>query len=352
MSQIKIIKRTKSLKLSRYPYLRLDKNERTSPFNETFLREFKKNLKSLHFTCYPEMYSFYQHLAKLHKLKIDHFLAISGIDHGLKSCIETFSTKNKNTIILNPTFAMIKIYLDVLKKKIKLIGYDNNFNLKYKQLLKSINKQADLIILSNPNSPTGTLIDKKNLIFLLKKAKKNKIKVVIDEAYFGFSSFPAISLLKKFDNLIILRTFSKSYGLAGLRAGYIISNPKNIELLSSLKPMYELNSLSLIAIRILLKKKYREDYIKKTNLGKKILINFLKRNEIPYRDTFANFILIDFKNFSKNIIQLSKKKKIIITGGFKSSIMKKYTRVTTAPPNEIKKFITVIKNVIQKKYQI
>ena len=116
--------------------------------------------------------------------------------------------------------------------------------------------------------------------------------------------------------------------------------------------MYELNSLSLIAIRILLKKKYREDYIKKTNLGKKILINFLKRNEIPYRDTFANFILIDFKNFSKNIIQLSKKKKIIITGGFKSSIMRKYTRVTTAPPNEIKKFITVIKNVIQKKYPI
>ena len=219
-------------------------------------------------------------------------------------------------------------------------------------MLKSINKQADLIILSNPNSPTGTLIDKKNLIFLLKKAKKNKIKVVIDEAYFGFSSFTAISLLKKFDNLIILRTFSKSYGLAGLRAGYIISNPKNIEILSSLKPMYELNSLSLIAIRILLKKKYKENYIKKTNLGKKILINFLKRNEIPYRDTFANFILIDFKNFSKNIIQLSKKKKIIITGGFKSSIMRKYTRVTTAPPNEIKKFITVIKNVIQKKYPI
>jgi len=117
MNNIKIIKRTKSLKLSRFQHLRLDKNERTSSFDKAFLKEFKKNLKDQHFTCYPEMYYFYQKLAKLHKLKIDYFLATSGIDHGLKSCIETFSTKNKNTIILNPTFAMIKIYLIALKKK-------------------------------------------------------------------------------------------------------------------------------------------------------------------------------------------------------------------------------------------
>ena len=134
------------------------------------------------------------------------------------------------------------------KKKTIKIGYDTKLTLDTQKLYKNINSKVSLIIISNPNSPTGTVLNLNEIKKILEKAKKYKIKVVIDEAYFGFSLVTACPLIKRFKNLIVLRTFSKAYGLAGLRIGYAISNPANIEELTNIKPMYEVNSLAILGL--------------------------------------------------------------------------------------------------------
>ena len=106
-----------------------------------------------------------------------------------------------------------------------------------------------------------------------------------------------LNFLKRFKNLIILRTFSKAIGMAGIRAGYIISDTKNIKRLYSFRPMYEISSVSCLAIKEILKN-YRlvNQYINDTNKGKKYLIHELKKLNLKNFKTFSNFILVDFGN--------------------------------------------------------
>ena len=99
-------------------------------------------------------------------------------------------------------------------------------------LLKITNK-ASLIYLPNPNSPDGSIVSLENIERIVSKAKKFKIPVLIDEAYIEFSKINHIGLIKKYNNLILLKTFSKSTGLAGLRIGYIICHPKVYKLINS-----------------------------------------------------------------------------------------------------------------------
>lgn len=342
MTKFNFVKRSQILTSTRFKYLRLDKNERVSPFPKKFISLFKRKLDSENLNTYPEIFNFYKLLSKSHSLKKDYFLATAGIDAGLRNSIEIFG--EKKIIILDPTFAMINIYCKILKKKTVNIGFDKNLKLKLNQLLKEINKNVSLIILSNPNSPTGTIINLNDIKKILVKAEKNNAKVVIDEAYYGFSSITAIRLIKRFKNLIVLRTFSKAYGIAGLRVGYAISHPKNIEKFINIKPMYEANSLGILAANILLEnQKIRKTYLSEVIQGKKILLNFFKKKKINFLKSEGNFILFKLKQKNKYFKKL-KKNKILIVENLSHNKLNGFSRITLAPKKETLKFIKILKN--------
>ena len=123
---------------------------------------------------------------------------------------------------------------------------------------------------------------------------------MIDEAYFGFYKYSSIKYLKTFNNLIILRTFSKAIGMAGIRTGYIISNSQNIKRLYSFRPMYEISSVSCLAIKEILKDyKLVKKYINETNKGKEFLINQLSKIKLKSFKTYSNFILVNFNTKNK-----------------------------------------------------
>ncbi len=341
--QFNIVKRIKLNHKSRFKHLRLDKNERVSKFPKKFVEIFKKKLSSENFSIYPEIYKFYELLSKKHHLSKKHFIAIAGIDAGLRNCIELFG--NKKIIVLDPTFAMINIYCKVLKKKTIKINYNSNFKLNFKKLYSHINNKVSLIVISNPNSPTGTVLNIEEIKKILEKAKKNKIHVVIDEAYYGFCSITSISLIRKFDNLIVLRTFSKAYGLAGLRIGYAISNAKNINKLINIKPMYEVNSLGVLGANILLKNEFiRTNYLKNVSDGKKILLNFFNSKNIKFINTNGNFVLFKLQKKRKSIFKKLKLRKINIVEKFNYKNLKNYSRITLAPSKEINKFTRILRS--------
>ena len=153
-------------------------------------------------------------------------------------------------------------------------------------MFKHINNKVALITLANPNSPTGTIINKQKILDIIKKAQKYNIPVLIDEAYYGFYNYSFIREINKFKNLIILRTFSKSYGLAGLRAGYLISNETIIKELFKFKPMYEINSIACKVLEIFLKHKDLEkSFIKEVLDGKNYFQKELDKLNLKYLDT-------------------------------------------------------------------
>lgn len=294
------IKRYRGIFPTRLNKIRLDANERVSEFDNKFLTGLIKKIQSHHFTAYPEVEEIYDLLAKFNKIKRENIMITAGSDIGIRHCFELFAEPKSQIITLSPTFGMYDVYSKLFNVNQLKIGYDKDLELNYTKLINSINKNTSLILLANPNSPTGTIISEDNILKLLKKAKSYKSFVVIDEAYFGFYKHSSIKYLKTFNNLIVLRTFSKAIGMAGIRTGYIISSSQNIKRLYSFRPMYEISSVSCLAIKEILKNyKLVKKYINETNKGKEFLVNQLSKIKLKSFKTYSNFILVNFNTKNK-----------------------------------------------------
>ena len=255
-TNLKTIKRLRGDLKSREAYLRLEKNERVSKFEKNFINYLKKKISSYHLTSYPELESVYINLSKYLGINKNNIVITGGADLAIKNCFELFVKPKNKIITLTPSFAMIDIYSKLFQSKPFKFGYDKNLKLDIKKIYKKINKNIKMIIISNPNNPTGTLISKKDMITLISKAKKYNIPFIVDEVYYGFCSLSLINEIKKYKNLIIIRTFSKSSGLAALRAGYIVADKIIANLLFKFKPMYEINSIAALALNYIFKNKY------------------------------------------------------------------------------------------------
>lgn len=343
----KNIFRERGPKKTRHKFLRLDKNERVSSLKKTFFKNLIKKISHEDLTSYPELEPLYTLLSKENKINKECFVITPGSDGGIRLCFELFVKPNDKIITLSPTFAMVDIYSKIFKAKQLKVTYDANLRLDLDKIFKNLKRRVSLLIIANPNSPTGTIIKGETINKILSVAKKNKTAVLIDEAYFGFSNYTAAPLLKKFNNLIIARTFSKSFGLAGLRGGYVVTNKFLAKQLFSLKPMYEINSLAVLIIKEFIRKKIANQYAAETNLGKKFLIKKFKKIGLDYFDTHANFIHVDFKNKRKKVINKLKKDKILFKGGPGVKKLENYIRITTGPIKEMRKFTKILDNIFQ-----
>jgi histidinol-phosphate aminotransferase len=341
--KIKSLTRDKINYSSRKNYLRLDKNERVNSFDEKLFKKIK--ISSFDLTAYPETGKIYKYLSNYLKTPKEQLILIPGSDFGLRICFEYFCNNNKKKIItLDPTFGMVEVYSKLYNLKQVKIGYNSFFELEYNQLLKNINSKISLIVLANPNSPTGTVLDKKYIYKIISVANKYKVPVVIDEAYFGFYKYSYLKSIKKFQNLIILRTFSKAFGLAGLRAGYLISNKKIIQELQKFRPMYEINSIACKFLEFLLKNKsFPRNYIRETNKGKKFFEKELSKLKIVFLKSYANFIHIKLGQKKNNIEKALKDKKILTRKGPGVKGFEDFLRITLGPKKEMDKVVEVLK---------
>lgn len=329
--------------ISRKNFLRLDKNERVEKFSKKLIKSFK--FSSFDLSAYPETGKIYKFLSKKLKVKLSQLLIIPGSEFGIRICLEHFCNKGGAKIIaLEPTFGMVDAYSKLYNIKKINIYYDKFLKINHNNFLKKIKKNISLIIIANPNSPTGTIIEKEKLLEIINKAKKFNIPVLIDEAYNGFYNFSYIRFINKFKNLIILRTFSKSFGLAGLRAGYLISNKKIMSEIYKYKPMYEINSIACKIIETFLKNSSIEkNYISETNKGKIYFQKELGKIQIQYLKTFANFIHINLQRKKTLIEKKFKSQKILTRKGPGVKGFEQFLRITLGPKGQMKKVINVLK---------
>ncbi len=344
------IRRFRGIKKTRFNKIRLDANERISNFSKKFISNFKNKINSNYLTSYPETEQIYKLLAKNFGLKPKNYFITAGSDIAIRHCFELFVKKGTHIICLDPTFGMYGVYSKIFRAKVTEINYDKKLNLNFSKLLKSINKKTSFVIFANPNSPTGTIIESNKILKIIHKARQNNCFVIIDEAYFGFYKKSYLNYVNKFKNLIIIRTFSKSLGLAGIRAGYLISNEKLIDKLYKFRPMYEINSFAVLLIREILKNKEEYmKYIKDTLSGKKYLQAQLSKLNLNYYRTYANFMLIDFKTplQQKKVYNYLNSKKILARFPPSISACKNHLRFTLGPEKYMKILVKNLKKIIK-----
>lgn len=303
--------------------LRLNRNERVDNFSKDIIKSIIKNINEYDLGKYPDQNKIYKVLANFIGENEKNILLTSGIDGGIKSILEIFTDTNESIGVLHPTYAMYEVYSRLFNLKYIKINY-KNFKLDKKKLYKLINsKKIKILFIPNPNQPIEDNISYKEMKKICQLCKQNKILLVVDEAYYMFGAETCIKLTKKYKNILILRTFSKSFGLPSIRLGYIVGPEKIIKSLQSYRLSYESNFFTNIIAEYFINNFSKiKSYIDEVKKGRDFLKDEMKKLNFEVIGGKSNFLLINFKNklLLNKILDKLKYEKIYVKSNFTGEI--------------------------------
>ena len=332
---------------SRGNIVRLDKNERVLPFPEETLKALLGALSANDLTAYPAPEPTYEAIADWMGVSRDQILLTGGSDQAIKSVFEVYIEPGNAVLMPRPTFAMYSVYCGMFEAVQCDLEYTHDLMLDTDAVCRAIRPEVKLVALPNPNSPTGTLFTLKQIEAILDRASRQNAIVLVDEAYYPFSDITAVPLIDRFDNLIVTRTFSKAYGLAGARLGFVVSSPVNIDFLRRVKPMYEANGIALKLGRLLVENfGIVQDYVNATNQGKKFLKEKFRNIARPF-DSEGNFLVVRLEPEVDidQLIHRLKNKGFMIKGPFSDGPLKDCIRITTGPVHLMADFWSAFETV-------
>ena len=325
------------------------------PFTPFYIKEaVKRELKNIN--RYPDGGCFYlrKKLARRLKVKENQLVFGNGSDEIVVLALRSFiREKNDEVIVGFPTFLIYELQAKIQNARILRIPF-KNYRYDLKAIAEAITKNTKIIFIANPDNPCGTYLSHKEIEEFLEKVPSEVI-VFFDEAYYEFvekKDFPkSLSFLKKRKNLIITRTFSKAYGLAGLRIGYAITSSSIADILNKVREPFNVNRIAQVAALAALE---NEEFLKKVRQymkkEKEYLYQELKKLNLEFIESVTNFILVNFKKDVNKLNQYLLKKGIIIRP-LNSWGLKNFFRVTIGLHKENVKFIKELKNYLRKESQ-
>ncbi|MDU4855295.1 MAG: histidinol-phosphate transaminase, partial [Clostridioides difficile] len=257
--------------------------------------------------------------------------------------IHTFVDKDEVILSFSPSFSMYSIYSQINGSKFIGVESDENLVINIDNVIEKVKENnPKIVIVCNPNNPTGTILKREEIIKLLDSTNS---LVVLDEAYMDFGEESMLSDVFKYDNLIVLRTLSKAFGLAGIRTGYMLSNSSLINSVEKVRPPYNLNSLSdFIATRALRNKDVVKAYIKEVKEEREVLYEEMIGMGIKAYKSQANFILFysEIENLSQKLIDRG-----VLIRKFGGKL-ENYYRVTIGDKEENSMFVGAIRDILKK----
>ena len=310
----------------------------------------RKNISKIH--RYPDGGCFYlrNKLAKTLKVPTESLIFGNGSDELLVFAVRAFVGRGDEVIIADPTFLIYEIATQVEDGTIVKVPM-KNFHYDLDGMKSRISDRTKIIFIANPDNPVGTYVSETALLKFLKSVPENII-VVLDEAYYEFAAvkkdYPdSIKFLDSFKNLIVARTFSKAYGLSGLRVGFAVVSPDIAAALNKVREPFNVNLLAqAAAVAALDDKAHLKKTLAMVAQGRQYLTSELKKIDIKVVETATNFILADLGRDAGGIYEKLLKKGVIVrpmgVWGLKNFI-----RVTIGKPLENKRFVEELKKIMK-----
>ena len=302
-----------SLFKSKLAKIKLSANESALGPSPLAKRQYLK--VSQNFARYPDSDGTFLRKTLSDKFRIDSNRIIlgSGSDQIFELICKSFLKKGDEVIVPKYSFIIYRIYSKMSGAKV-VYANESNFTVSVKDILKKVTRKTKIVFLANPNNPTGTYIKKKELLFLRKKLRSN-VLLVIDDAYFEYVKqkdyLSGLQTFTNFKNVVITRTFSKIYGLAGLRIGWGYGSKEIISALKRVKPPFNVSRPALFAASAAVKdSSWLNKEINHVNNWNQKLFTEFKKMKIDTNKSFTNFLLVNFNkvkvNSSKAFKQLAK----------------------------------------------
>ena len=323
-------------------YIKLNTNENPFPPSQDVLDATAKAC-NINLKRYPEptAISVRKIFAEQNGLKIENIFIGNGSDEVFTLIFRSFIESNETVAFPYPSYSLYDILAEANGVKFEKISLNDDFTL---NLDSYLNKNFKMVIIANPNNPTGGYIEVSKIKSFLDSYDG---LLIVDEAYIDFYGGSAIDLVKSYDNIIVTRSFSKSYSLAGLRIGIAIAHEDIIRGFMKIKDSYNLDTIAASAAKAaLLDKKnfnYNREMLKNNKEYLEDRLSVLDFNIVPSR---GNFLFLNHPKInSQELYEQLKKRKILIRH-FNGKIQEDYVRITVGTMMEIKNLIIALTSIL------
>lgn len=268
----------------------LDFNERTIPVVEPIAQALCEFIQAGRLQQYPAYGNVVERLADYAGVQAKQLMITNGSDQGIDLVFRAVSREHAQAIIPGPSFAMYDQCAKVEGMEIIAPHYSKDQGYPLDDVLNAINEQTAIVVIANPNNPSGTLLDVDSIARIASKAPHAAI--LVDECYFEYARCTCVPLLIDHENLFIARTFSKTWGIPSLRFGYLMAHPRFIHALCNVRGPYDINQLAIVAAHAALDHPDSvNDYVTEVmNQAKPLFEDWLMEQNIDYWPSAANFV--------------------------------------------------------------
>jgi len=340
-----------SLFKQKFAKIKLSANESALGPSPKVIKEYIEVSKN--FKKYPDSDGTFlrKTIANKFKLNQNRIILGNGSDQIFELICKAFLNKNDEVVVPQYSFIIYRIYSKLNSAKV-IYAPENKFTTSVNNILSCVTRKTKIVFIANPNNPTGTYINKKEILRLRKKLRSD-ILLVVDDAYFEYMSFKdyecGLELFSKFKNVVVTRTFSKIYGLAGLRIGWGYASKNIIDSLYEIKPPFNVNRPALFAATVAIKDTvWLNKEIRHVRKWSKKFYDTFKKLNIHTNRTSVNFALINFdrvKKTSKQVFYALAKAGILLRQ-MDIYLIKNSLRVTIGNSKENLKLIIELKKIL------
>lgn len=283
-------------------------------------------------------------LADYYHLRPEQVFVGVGSDDVLSICFLTFFYGNRPILFPDITYSFYDVWADLYRIPYKTCDLDEDFFIKKEDYFV----ENGGIILANPNAPTGVAMEISQIEEIVRK--NQDVVVIIDEAYIDFGGVSALSLIDKYDNLLVVQTFSKSRALAGLRVGYAMGSAKLIKYMNDVKfsvNSYTMNQAAIYyGVEAVADDAYFKEIVARTIETREWTKTELKKLGFSFADSQTNFIFATHKEASAKMIFEKLKEKGIFVRYFKQPKIEKYLRISIGTPEQMQVVIESLKEIL------
>ena len=324
--------------------LRLDFNENTagcSPRVLTRLRE----ITAEEVASYPERGPVEGLVADYLGIERNELLLTNGVDEAIHLLCNAFLQPGDEALIVVPTFAMYEISAAATGARVITVPAEKGFRFQIADLFSKVTPNTRLIAIANPNNPTGTVADEESLLEIAHRVPQAAI--LIDEAYFEFYGKTLLAQWRNLPNLFVARTFSKAFGLAGLRIGVLAGNAKHIAMVSKVASPYNVNGVALACLPTALADQgYVRNYVRQVCHGRDELQEEFTYWDIPHWPSQANFVLASLGSQKTAFIQSMRAQGILVRDRSRDHGCEGCVRITLGTAEHTKRLLQALRETL------
>jgi histidinol-phosphate aminotransferase len=314
--------------------LRLDFNENTLACSPA-VKAAIDSITAEDLTRYPEREPVEALAAQKLALRPEQVMLTNGVDEAIHVLCQAYLDAEDELLLPVPTYTMYEIYGAATDAIIRKIPADESFVFPYQAMLSAITPKTKIIAIANPNSPTGTVVSREQIVAIAQAAPQ--AIVLVDEAYYHFFGETVVDLIDAVPNLVVARTFSKAYGLAGLRLGLLAGSEPLLRWVRRVLSPYSVNSIALAALTAALKDDaYLDWYVAQVKQARAEFLSSLDAMELKYWPTEANFVLVDIGSAHREFVQSLRAEGILVRDRSADPGCDGCVRITIGTPEQMR----------------